>query len=113
MFGILNFGHCDLPFDWAQGGEVVSMSNHLVFEISLLPKSEHRYLAPSISENMLSDKAHIGLQLGHYVDFITATNFTLFQNTCKDPLARHDAVSGLVIYGAFIVALFTDLGDFD
>jgi hypothetical protein len=22
-FGILNFGHCDLPFDWAQGGEPV------------------------------------------------------------------------------------------
>ena len=20
-FGVLNFGHCDLPFDWAQGGE--------------------------------------------------------------------------------------------
>jgi hypothetical protein len=23
MFGILNFGHCDLPFDFAQGGELV------------------------------------------------------------------------------------------
>jgi hypothetical protein len=22
-FGILNFGHCDLPFDLAQGGEPV------------------------------------------------------------------------------------------
>jgi hypothetical protein len=22
-FGILNFGHCDLPFDLAQGGELV------------------------------------------------------------------------------------------
>jgi len=21
LFGILNFGHCDLPFDLAQGGE--------------------------------------------------------------------------------------------
>jgi hypothetical protein len=47
-FGFLNFGHCDLPFDFAQGGElvepfvicvlpfdglrVVSMSNHnLIF----------------------------------------------------------------------------------
>ncbi len=20
---VLNFGHCDLPFDWAQGGELV------------------------------------------------------------------------------------------
>jgi hypothetical protein len=46
LFRILNFGHCDLPFDLAQGGEVVSpstllrtvslsngLSNHLVFEI--------------------------------------------------------------------------------
>jgi hypothetical protein len=23
MFGILNFGHCDLPIDLAQGGELV------------------------------------------------------------------------------------------
>jgi hypothetical protein len=22
-FGICNFGHCDLPFDFAQGGELV------------------------------------------------------------------------------------------
>ena len=29
----LDFGHCDLPFDLAQGGEVVSLSNHLVFVI--------------------------------------------------------------------------------
>ena len=49
----------------------------------------------------------------HYVDLITAPNFTFFQNPRKDPLARHDAVSGLVINGAFIVAFFTDLGDFD
>jgi hypothetical protein len=47
------------------------------------------------------------------VDLITASNFTLFQNPRKDPLARHDAISGLVINGAFIVALFADLGDFD
>jgi hypothetical protein len=31
LFGVLNFGHCDLPFDMAQGGKVVSLSNHLVF----------------------------------------------------------------------------------
>jgi len=31
LFGILNFGHCYLPFDFAQGDEVVSLSNHLVF----------------------------------------------------------------------------------
>jgi len=36
LFGILNFGHCDLPFDLAQGGEVVSLSNHLVFVICYL-----------------------------------------------------------------------------
>ena len=82
-------------------------------EIFLLLKPEHRYVAPSISENMTSDKAHTGLPLGHYMDLITAPNFALFQNPRKDPLARHDAVSGLVINGAFIVTLFTDLGDFD
>ena len=47
------------------------------------------------------------------MDLITAANFTLFQNPCKDSLARHDAVSGLVIDSAFIVALLADLGDFD
>ena len=31
LFEILNFGHCDLPFDLAQGAEVVSLPNHLVF----------------------------------------------------------------------------------
>ena len=40
LLGVLNFGHCDLPFDshdlealdrLAQGGEVVSLSNHLLF----------------------------------------------------------------------------------
>jgi hypothetical protein len=36
LFGILKFGHCDLPFDLAQGGEVVSLSNHLVFVICYL-----------------------------------------------------------------------------
>jgi hypothetical protein len=49
LFGILNFGHCDLPFDLAQGGGVVSpstllrtvslsngLSNHLVFVICYL-----------------------------------------------------------------------------
>jgi hypothetical protein len=36
LFGILNFDHCELPFDLAQGGEVVSLSNHLVFVICYL-----------------------------------------------------------------------------
>jgi hypothetical protein len=49
LFGILNFNHCDLPFDLAQGGEVVSpstllrtvslsngLSNHLAFVICYL-----------------------------------------------------------------------------
>jgi hypothetical protein len=26
LFGILNFGHCDLPFDLAQGGESFDFS---------------------------------------------------------------------------------------
>jgi hypothetical protein len=35
LFGILNFGHCDLPFDLAQGGELVEPSGFydLLFEI--------------------------------------------------------------------------------
>ncbi len=45
LFGILNLGHCDLPFDFAQGGEVVSLSNHLLFVFCylrfLLLKPEH------------------------------------------------------------------------
>ncbi len=49
----------------------------------------------------------------HYMDLITAPNLALFQDPRKDPLTRHDTVSGLVINGAFIVAFFTDLGDFD
>ena len=38
-FGILNFGHCDLPFDWAQGGEPVEPFGiwYLCFGISSLP----------------------------------------------------------------------------
>ncbi len=34
-FGILNFGHCDLPFDLAQGGELVEpfVIYDLLFEI--------------------------------------------------------------------------------
>ena len=27
----MNFGHCYLPFDLAQGSEVVRLSNHLLF----------------------------------------------------------------------------------
>jgi hypothetical protein len=35
LFGILNLGHCDLPFDWAQGGELVEPFGicDLAFEI--------------------------------------------------------------------------------
>jgi hypothetical protein len=49
VLGILNFSHCYLPFDLAQGGEVVSpstllrtvslsngLSNHLVFVVCYL-----------------------------------------------------------------------------
>ncbi len=39
-FGILNFGHCDLPFDWAQGGEPVEPFGiwYLCFGISGLSR---------------------------------------------------------------------------
>jgi hypothetical protein len=35
VFGILNFSHCDLPFDLAQGGELVEPFGicDLLFEI--------------------------------------------------------------------------------
>jgi len=35
LFGNLNFGHCDLPFDLAQGGELVEPFGicNLLFEI--------------------------------------------------------------------------------
>ena len=35
LFGILNFGHCYLPFDFAQGGELVEPFGicNLLFEI--------------------------------------------------------------------------------
>ena len=38
-FGILNFGHCDLPFDFARGGELVEpfVICDLLFGISHLP----------------------------------------------------------------------------
>jgi hypothetical protein len=58
LFGILNFGHCDLPFDLAQGGEVVSLSNHLVFGICYLKflNAKTLNLKPCVPYNMLSDK---------------------------------------------------------
>jgi hypothetical protein len=64
VFGILNFDHCDLPFDLAQGGEVVSpstllrtvslsngLSNHLVFVFCYLKFfiTETRTLKPETS----------------------------------------------------------------
>ncbi len=35
LFGILNFSHCDLPFDYAQGGDLVEPFGicDLLFEI--------------------------------------------------------------------------------
>jgi hypothetical protein len=59
LFGILNFGHCDLPFDLAQGGgEFVEPFGIcvLVFEIFQLLKTENRHLKPFVSCNMLSEK---------------------------------------------------------
>ena len=45
FFGILNFGHCDLPFDLAQGGELAEPFGFcdLIFFIA-----ETRTLAPEI-----------------------------------------------------------------
>ena len=45
LFGILNFGHCDLPFDLAQGGELVKPFGiyDLSFEIFIV---ETRTLTP-------------------------------------------------------------------
>ncbi len=46
--------------------------------------------------------------------YIVATaDFAFLQNPGEDAFARHDAVTGLVIDGAFIVAFLADLGDFD
>jgi hypothetical protein len=51
LFGILNFGHCDLPFDLAQGGELVEPFGIcvLLFEIFQLAK-------PCVPYKMLPDK---------------------------------------------------------
>jgi len=45
LFGIFNFGHCDLPFDLAQGGELVKPFGiyDLSFEIFIV---ETRTLTP-------------------------------------------------------------------
>jgi hypothetical protein len=57
-FGILNLSHCDLPFDLAQGGELVEPFAicDLQFVIFLLLTPEHRHLKPSLSDTMLSEK---------------------------------------------------------
>jgi hypothetical protein len=43
LFDILNFCHCDLPFDLAQGGELAEPFGIcvLLFETFLLLKPEH------------------------------------------------------------------------
>jgi len=72
LFGNLNFGHCDLPFDLAQGGGesfdfaqdrepverlVEPFGNwYLLFEIFQLLKPDTRHLKPSFSYDILSDK---------------------------------------------------------
>jgi len=45
-------------------------------------------------------------------DRVIASNGTLFEHPGKDPFAGHDAVTGLVIDCAAVVALLADLGDF-
>jgi len=65
LFRILNFGHCDLPFDLAQGGEVVSLSNHLVFvfcylkfsiteTLTLTPETSSRNLQQVVRKNPIT-----------------------------------------------------------
>jgi hypothetical protein len=67
LFGILNFGHCDLSFDLAQGGgesfdsaQDREPAERLVepFDICYLEFfiTETRTLTPSSSYNMLSEK---------------------------------------------------------
>jgi len=67
LFGILNFGHCDLPFGLAQGGESFDSAQDrelvepfgicvLLFEIFLIAETEHQNLTPSVPYNMLSEK---------------------------------------------------------
>jgi hypothetical protein len=59
LFGILNFSHCDLPFDLAQGGgELVEPFGIcvLLFEIFYSLKFEHCRLKPNVPYNMLPDK---------------------------------------------------------
>jgi hypothetical protein len=65
--GILNFGHCDLPFDLAQGGgeSFDSAQDREPVERLVEPFgiwylkfliTETRHLTPSVSNNMLLDK---------------------------------------------------------
>jgi len=72
LFGILNFGHCDLPFDLAQGGEVVSpstllrtvslsigLSNHLIFvfcDLKFFITETQHLKSQVVTYNILSEK---------------------------------------------------------
>jgi hypothetical protein len=46
-------------------------------------------------------------------DRITASDFALLQHPRKNAFPRHDAITGLIINGAAVVALFADLGNFN
>jgi len=46
-------------------------------------------------------------------DRITAPNFSLLQHPCKNAFPRHYAITGFVVNGAAVVALFADLGNFN
>ena len=49
--------------------------------------------------------------LPFHANGITCLRCTLFQNHCKNPLARHDAVSRLLANSTIRVALLADLGN--
>jgi hypothetical protein len=67
LFGILDFGHCDLPFDLAQGGgESFDFAQEREFVERLVEPfvicyleffiAETRTLTPYVPNNMLPDK---------------------------------------------------------
>jgi len=45
-------------------------------------------------------------------DLVSTANNPALDYSCKYALARHDAVSGLVVYRAFVVTFLADLSDF-
>ena len=63
-FGISNFGHCDLPFDLAQGGELVEPFDicDLLFGISGISKPHAPY-ALNLEPNHQMEDVEVGKRL--------------------------------------------------